>query len=423
MERTHQQRSALLLVALTILIDFIGFGLILPLLPFWAQRLGANPFQIGLIMTAYALAQFIFTPVLGTLSDRCGRRPVILVSLVIEAIALALTALAWTFPLLLLARFVGGLGASNIGSAQAVVSDTTPPEQRARGMGLIGAAIGVGFVVGPALGGILSHIEPGLPFWVAAGVALINALLVFILLPETRCPDAAVEGTAARRRDFLLSGWSTLWRYPVIGRLVAINLLFTLAFTSMETALPLLVQRNFGWTATQSGYIFAYVGVLIVIMQGGLIGQLVKHWREQTIFIGGLLLLALGLLLLTVSNQVSVLLVALGVLSVGDGAVTPLASTLLSFASPPDVQGEILGTAQGVGGLGRIAGPLLAGSFFAFAGPTTPFLMGGILGMLAVLLALPAMQITRRPRPETASERSGNIAVNRTETIPQTHQQ
>ena len=191
-------RSPLFLMGLTVFIDITGFGLVLPLLPFWAQRLGADAFVIGLITTAYALAQFLFTPLLGALSDRYGRRPVILVSLLVEAAAFAMTALAGTLPMLLVARFVGGMGASNIGSAQAVVADVTPPEQRARGMGVIGAAIGLGFVVGPALGGLLATLGAATPFWVAMGVALLNALLVWRFLPETRVAHRSVV-TAQRR--------------------------------------------------------------------------------------------------------------------------------------------------------------------------------------------------------------------------------
>src|SRR6266700_2701334 len=164
-------RSPVYFMALTIFIDFAGFGIVLPLLPFWAERLGAGAVRVGLILTIYALAQFIFTPVLGTLSDRYGRRPVILASLLIEALSLALSALAGSLAILLVARFIGGLGASNIGSAQAVVADVTPVERRARGMGLIGAAIGLGFVVGPAMGGLLAPLGPAVPFWVKAGIA------------------------------------------------------------------------------------------------------------------------------------------------------------------------------------------------------------------------------------------------------------
>jgi multidrug resistance protein len=169
-------RSPVFLMALTIFIDFVGFGIIIPLLPFWAQRFGAGPVGVGLVLTSYALAQFLFTPVLGTLSDRYGRRPINLAALLIEALSLALSALAGSLLILLMARFIGGMGASNIGSAQAVVADVTPAEERARGMGLIGAAIGLGFVVGPASGGVLAPLGTAVPFWVAMLVALANAL-------------------------------------------------------------------------------------------------------------------------------------------------------------------------------------------------------------------------------------------------------
>ncbi len=384
-------RSPLLLMALTVFIDMSGFGLILPLLPFWAERLGAGPVGVTLILTVYALAQFLFTPLLGSLSDRCGRRPIIVLSLLIEALAFALTALAGSLPFLLAARFIGGLGASNIGSAQAVVADVTPPEGRARGMGLIGAAIGLGFVVGPALGGMLAPLGAALPFWVAMAVALLNALLALAVLPETRRRQA-VDAPARHGAHALFVGAASprLLRYPAIARLVAINLLFTVAFTAMEAVFPLFSQRVFGWTARQNGYIFTYVGVVIVVMQGGLVGRLVKHWGERALLLAGLVMLAAGLALLPVSVRLAGLLVALGILSAGDGAVTPTTSALLSFASPADAQGETLGLAQGVAGLGRIVGPVIAGGLFTL-GAGMPFLAGAGLVVCAGLIALPAL--------------------------------
>jgi DHA1 family tetracycline resistance protein-like MFS transporter len=398
-------RSPLWLMALTVFIDFAGFGLILPLLPFWAERLGAGPVGVGLVLTVYALAQFLFTPLLGALSDRYGRRPIILASLLIEAVGFALSALAGSLPLLLVARFIGGLGASNIGSAQAVVSDVTPPEGRARGMGMIGAAIGLGFVVGPALGGVLAPLGRVVPFWAAMGVALANALLVLVFLPETRKQRAA--GTSARpRRIALFAGWQTLRRSPVVARLVAINLLFTMAFTAMETVFPLFSQKTFGWTAEQNGYIFTYVGVIIVIMQGGLVGQLVKRFGEKTLLVAGLLMLMGGLALLPFSTTLGALLLALGILSAGDGAVSPASSALLSFASAEGAQGETLGLSQGVGGLGRIIGPLAAGSLFA-VGAGVAFLAGAALLLVAALIALPALPGASRQSARPAEYTTG----------------
>lgn len=384
-------RSPLFLMAFTIFIDIAGFGLILPLLPFWAEHLGASPTGIGLILTVYALAQFIFTPILGRISDRYGRKPVIVISLLIEALSFALSAVANSFILLLVARFIGGLGASNIGSAQAVVSDTTAPENRARGMGAIGAAIGLGFVVGPAIGGVLAPLGGTLPFWVATGVALVNAALVVAFLPETRKQHE--PQTAGSNGHIFLAGWRQAIHNSALARLVLVNLLFTIAFTAMEALFPLFTQQEFHWGAMQNGYIFTYVGIVIVIMQGGLVGQLVKRFGEKRVAIAGMMLLAAGLILLTWSTSLALLLIALAILSIGDGAVTPTISTLLSFASPKDSQGETLGFAQGMAGLGRIVGPLAAGVVFDIGGPGAPFLAGGILVALAALLLFPHLPI------------------------------
>jgi multidrug resistance protein len=403
----RSSRSPLLLMALTVFIDLMGFGIILPLLPFWAEKLGANPLEVGLILTIYAVAQFLFTPLLGSLSDRFGRRPVIIVSLLIEALSFALSALAGSLLMLLLARFIGGIGASNMSSAQAVVADITPPEGRARGMGLIGAAIGMGFVVGPAIGGVLAGQGQVVPFWAAMGVALVNALLVLAFLPETHKQPTAEGGATARspRRGGVLGGWRRAFASPTLARLILVNLLFTLAFTAMEAVFPLFTQQVFHWNATQNGYIFTYVGVVIVIMQGGLVGMLVKRFGEQRVLIGGLALLAIGLLLLPLSQTLAVLLIALAVLSAGDGAVTPTNSALLSFASPAEAQGETLGVAQGAAGLGRVVGPLAAGALFS-VGVGVPFAAAGAIVLIALLLAL-----GRFPAPE----HTGSHAVAPTE--------
>ncbi|HEY7341395.1 MAG TPA: MFS transporter [Ktedonobacterales bacterium] len=386
-----RSRNAILMVALVVLVDMTGFGLILPLLPFWAEKLGASPFEVGLILTVYALAQFLFTPVLGALSDRFGRRPVILVSLLIEALGFALTALAGTLPLLLAARFIGGLGASNIGSAQAVVADVTAPKDRARGMGMVGAAIGLGFVVGPALGGILATFGGAVPFWAALIVALANALLVLLFMPETR---ARSVGRAAREpfSPFaFFAGRRRARQNPAIVRLIVVSLLFTLAFTAMEAVFPLFSQHIFGWKATQNGYIFTYVGVLVVIMQGGLVGQLVRRFGERGVQIAGLALLAAGLALLPFGVTLGVLLLALGLLSIGEGAVTPTNNALLSLATPAEAQGEILGLSQGMAGLGRMVGPLVAGWLFGIS-IGLPFFVGAGLVLLALLVALPRIE-------------------------------
>jgi multidrug resistance protein len=402
-------RSPVALMALTIFIDFTGFGLIIPLLPFWAERLGAGPQEIGLLLAAYAATQFVFTPILGALSDRLGRKPIILLSLVVEGIAFALTALAGSLALLFAARLVGGLGASNIGSAQAVVADATAPERRARAMGAIGAAIGLGFVVGPAAGGALAVLGPAVPFWVALGVAALNAVLVWRFLPETRSRARSVGEVAGQAasaapvsaRVSVFAGWSRALRHSAIRRLAAINLLYTVAFAGMEAVFVLLTQRTFGWTAEQNGYLFAYVGVIVVLMQGGLVGVLARWLGERRLLMVGLLLLAAGLVALPWSADLPTLLIALGAISIGDGAVTPALASLLSFAGPPDSQGETLGVAQGIAAMGRILGPTLMGSLFA-VDAALPFVLGGSLPLVgvAIVIALPRLRFTRTPDGE-----------------------
>ncbi len=404
-------RSPLFLMALTIFIDIAGFGLILPLLPFWAEHLGANPTEIGLILTIYALAQFIFTPILGSLSDRFGRKPIIIVSLLIEAFSLALTGFAGSFVVLLIARFIGGIGASNMGSAQAVVADVTPPEGRARGMGMIGAAIGLGFVIGPAIGGILSSFGTVVPFLVAMVVAILNAILVLAFLPETHKVRGAAQtrASSSEQKISLLAGYGQLLRNNTLTRLITVNLLFTAAFTAMEAVFALFAQHLFGWTARETGYIFAYVGIIIVVMQGGLVGQLVKRSGEHKLLIAGLMLLAAGLALLPVSTTIAFMLVVLGILSVGNGAVTPTTSALLSLTSPREVQGKVLGLSQGVASLGRIVGPLAAGAIYSAFGPGAPFIVASVLTLIALLIALPAMPTMLKRSDERSSSAAAMV--------------
>ncbi|GCF11955.1 tetracycline resistance MFS efflux pump [Dictyobacter arantiisoli] len=413
------QRTAMLLMALTILIDFTGFGLVIPLLPFWAERVGTNALGIGALISIYAVAQFLFTPMLGVLSDRHGRKPIIVTSILIEVIALTATALANSLPFLLCARFIGGIGASNIGSAQAVIADLTSPRERAKWMGMIGAAIGLGFVIGPALSGIMAPLGLQLTFFVAAGLAAVNAVLVIVFLPETRKRNSEQSKQARKANPFSIffGGWRMGARYPLIVRLICVNLFYTLAFTGMESTFSLLTQRNFGWGAMQNGYVFTYVGVMIVIMQGGLIGRLVKRWNEQTLMLAGLILMALGLFTLPIGVNLIWTLIALGVLSIGDGAVSPMSSTLLSFATPADSQGEILGLSQGIGSLGRVFGPIIAGSLYTFRGPIASYSVAALLVIIAAILIYSSLKnhlklLESAIHPASSGIGSTPIAVN-----------
>lgn len=252
----------------------------------------------------------------------------------------------------------------------------------------------MGFVVGPAIGGVLSPHGEVTPFWIAMGLALLNILLVLCFLPETR-KQQDPEKTTHAGVSVLVSGWGKAIHNGPVVSLVLVTLLYTLAFTGMETVFPLLTQKFFGWKSLQNGYVFMYVGILIVLMQGGMVRPLVKRYGERNLMLFGLVFLGLGLLMFIWSSNLAVLLVAVGILSIGDGAVTPTSTAILSLIAPADEQGEILGFSQGIGGLGRTIGPLIAGALYTF-GPGIPFLAGGGFALLAIVVTLPTMTRIQR---------------------------
>ena len=382
-------RRVLPLMALTVFIEMAGFALALPMLPFWAQKFGADAFAIGMMMAAYSIAQLIFTPIVGSLSDRFGRRRIIIGTLILEALGFMGTALAWSVPTLLLARFIGGIGGSSIGSAQAVVADVTGPEDRARGMGFIGAAIGIGFVVGPAAGALLVFVGPDMPFWGAAAVTLFDALVVALVLPETLSLGAR---TKAKVLEF-----SPL-RLPQVRNLIAVTLLFTIAFAGMETVLPLFTQSALGWGAVENGIAFALVGITMVIIQGGLIGRLVKRYGERPLLISGLLLCAGGLAILPVGALFTLIIVGAGLTTLGYALIYPTSSSLLSHAAPDDRQGVTLSLARSASGLARVIGPAVAGILYSAVGASAPFFVSAAITAAAVLLVPAAYEKARSTR-------------------------
>ena len=371
-------RRLLMIMGLTVLIDMAGFGIAIPVLPFRAQEFGADALAIGIMTAAYSIAQFIFTPIVGSVSDRYGRRPAILVTLALEAAGLIATAIAWSVPTLIAARFLGGIGGSSIGTAQAVVADISEPRDRARSMGVIGAAIGLGFVVGPAVGGLLSGIDHSAPFWAAAAVTLVDIVLVAVLLPETRRASAPRSATRAR----------SLLRIADIRGLVLVTLLFTAAFAALETTLPLFTQHALGWGATQNGIAFAIVGVLMVIVQGGLMGRLVHRFGERPLLIAGLALISVGLVLVPIGGWLPAIVIGAGMAALGMALVYPTSTSLLSAVAPPDRVGVSLSLARSAGGLARGVAPALAGALYAIAGPSVQFMVAAGVCLLALLVAL-----------------------------------
>ena len=369
---------------LIVFIDLVGFGLVIPLLPFYAERFGASPVQMTLLFAVYSLMSMLAAPLWGRLSDRVGRRPVLMASMAAAALAYLWLGFATQLWMVFAARAFAGACAGNIAAAQAYIADVTPPEKRARGMGMIGAAFGLGFIVGPVIGGIVAGSDlktadlqtPGLIAAALSGTALLGIVL---LLRESLSPTSRREprGRVAALRDAI--GQATL------GRLLAVFFLVILAFSGMETTFAWWAIDQFGWGPRPIGFVFFYVGLLSAAMQGGLIGPLTRRFGEERLMLGGLVLIALGLLVLAFVRAVPLLVVALTLLALGMGAMQPTLNSLISRRAAPEQQGEVLGVAQSVGALARVMGPIVAGSLFSSLGPGSPFLWGALLVVLALL--------------------------------------
>lgn len=373
---------------LTVFLDLLGFGIVIPLLPFVASDTGANGLMVTLLMASYSLMQFLMAPVWGRLSDRVGRRPVLLASIGGSVLGLVLFALSESYLSLLLARVVHGAANGNIAVAQAYVADVTSPADRARGMGVLGAAFGLGFVFGPAMGGLLGAYGLMVAGLAAAGLALVNLALAWLLLPESRPPALGVGLGPAdpSRRPWRLVDPAAVRRAARTGDLgtyVLVGFLVTVGFSAMESTFALWSAAALGWGAWENGWLFTYLGVVIVVVQGGLIRPLRRRFGERPLAIAGLAGLSMGLGLLPFATGLGLLLGATGLLAVANGVLQPNLTALASFEGRPEEKGALLGVYQGVGALGRVVGPVVAGATFTYVGVSVPFAVGAALSALA----------------------------------------
>jgi len=355
--RVKTRSAPLAILFVVVFIDLLGFGMVIPVMPLYAQELGAAKEWIGLTMAGYSAMQFVFAPVWGRLSDRVGRRPVLLGSIAMTSVGFLGYALAPTFAWLLASRLFAGAATANIAIARAYVADVTPPEGRARGMGVIGAAFGLGFVLGPFLGGVLSEVSLGAPGFAAAALAAVNGVAAWFVLPEPK--QRVVRPADSRGR---ISALAEELSKPGIRRLVAIYLLQVLAFSAMEATFALLARERYALDRRAVNFVFAYLGVVLVIVQGGLIGPLTRRFGEVRLLVAGLALMAFALALLPFGRSLAFLLAVLVPLAGGSGLAQPALTALLSKMSREDDQGGTLGIGESASALGRIVGPE-AGTF------------------------------------------------------------
>jgi MFS family permease len=385
-----RQRSPLFVLFLTVFIDLVGFGIVIPILPLYAEHFHASPVAIGWLTGIYSGMQIIFTPILGKLSDRFGRRPVLFVSIVGTAAGFALMGFAHSLTSLFAGRILAGITGGNIAIPQAYIADVTAPEKRSRAMGMIGAAFGLGFTFGPLIGGMMSRISYGAPFFFAAGLAVINAALVYLILPES----LSREHRAKPHEDAGITEVFRHGRGSMFAVVVGTYFFLIVGFSIITTLFALFTEQRFGYDAQANGYLFGFIGIVAVIIQGGLIGRLIKTFGEVALARFGMALTTLSLALLPLTNNLTTLLLICAGLSMGSGCASPPLTGLASQMIEQSWQGRALGVMQSAGSTGRLLGPLLGGWLLMFdlgkpltQYARTPFVVGALLCFVGAVLA------------------------------------
>lgn len=363
----------------TVALDLVGFGIVVPILGRYAERYGASGLTVGFLFASFSLAQFLCAPLLGRLSDRIGRKPVIVISLIGTAIGSFVTGAAGALWVLFAGRIIDGGSGASLAVAQAAVGDMAEPQDRPRLMGLLGAAFGVGFVLGPAMGGLAALGGPHVPFYVAGVLASINAVAAIVRVPETKAAHAGPRhsGHLGVRRAALS---------PVLRQLAMVGFVTTVAFTAFESTFALLGDHRFGLTEASAAAVFLGVGLVLVTVQGGAYGRLVERFGVHSLYVGGVALLVVGLALTSVAVVWPVLIAALFFLSVGQGIASPSITALVTEYAPAERRGEALGYQQSAGSIGRILGPPAAGWMFDHSGIWSPYAAAAGLCAVAVVM-------------------------------------
>jgi DHA1 family tetracycline resistance protein-like MFS transporter len=377
---------------MAVAVDLVGFGVVFPILPVYARRFHVAPATATGLVAAFAAASFVFSPIWGRISDRVGRKPVLILSLAGTCVGSLLTGLAGGIVLLYIGRIVDGISGASVSVAQAAVSDVAAPEQRARLFGLLGAAFGIGFVAGPALGALAALGGPRVPFYVAAALAGVNALVAIRRLPETHHPgDPSAAGHRSRNPLPALSGGH------LVGPLIGVAFGALLAFSAFEATFALFGKSRLGLGLSSTGVVFAVIGLMIVAVQGGLVHPVVNRFGELATLRAGLTADAVGLVILAFTRSWLGLAPALVALTVGQGLVTTTMSSALAGRADPARRGEVLGAQQSAGGLARVIGPIVGGVLFQRAGVGAPYLAGA--AVMAAVLMLMTTTRTGAPTP------------------------
>lgn len=381
-------------ILFVVFIDLLGFGIIIPLLPFYAERFGADPFVATMLMATYSGCQIISAPLWGRLSDRIGRRPVVLISVSSSVIAYFAMGFANSLTILFAARALQGLSAGNISVAQAYMADISTPENRAKYMGMLGAMLGLGFTLGPPLGGILAGSDPHtsdvvLPSYVASAFSLVALIGAVLTLKESLPLE---KRRMMPKQPSRINQLRDAFSRPRLSLLMVLFFTTTFAFAGMETTFGLYAEHRYGWGPKEVGYVFLLVGVVLVLVQGGLIRVMAKKLGEPKTLLIGTVLIGIGLGMLAISYSVLGAVIATILLASGMGMVSPAISTLVSREATAFEQGSILGVNQSVGSFARFTGPALAGVLFKELGAGAPYFSGAALMLVSTFLAIKVLR-------------------------------
>lgn len=371
-----KNKRSLITIFLVVFIDLLGFGLILPLLPYIAERFEASPLQIGLLTAVYSFFQLVASPILGRLSDRYGRKKLLIISQLGSAFGYLLLGLAGNLPLLFLSRIIDGITGGNISIAQAYIADVTTKKNRAQGMGLMGAAFGLGFIFGPAIGGALSKISYSTPAYFATAVSLLTVLTTIFFLKETVNTKAAVKSP---RTKFSLDEFKRVLSLYPIGLLIVVFFLTNTSFSTMQGTFALWTQETFNFAPVNNGWLFTYIGVLAVLFQLRLLPFVTKKFHEKTILLWSLVFMAIGMFLIPLSFSPDFLYVALFFMPLGQALAMPTVQAMATENVPPEEYGETLGVMQAAGSFGRIVGPIIGGEMFQVMGKDSAFYFAGAI--------------------------------------------
>lgn len=389
----------LLTIFFTVFLDILGFGIIIPLLPFYAKNFGSNEFVIGALMASNGLAQFLFNPIWGRVSDKYGRRPVMLVTVLGSGFAYYLFGVAESILVLFISRLLAGIAGATVGVAQSCISDLTTREERSKVLGMLGAAFSLGFIFGPILSGVLNEYGRHLPGYVAGVLSLINFAMVWFFLPESN-QNKEVKGEAKKAFDW--EGFKESIKNSEMANLLLVQFISMLSISNLFATSALFLNAKFNYDVKETSYIFAYFGVCSSIVQGLIVGKLTRKYSEAKLLAFSSIAMAVGLGLMPFSRNVVELLITTGLIFCGNSIMNPCLTSLITQRAKESQIGVTLGVSQSLGSLARIFGPLWGGFIFSAAGYHYPYISGSILSLIAFALALKFVGITTETNEKIA---------------------